>query len=169
VVGPAGESDLELLSTVAALFANLKLRRAYFEAFNPIVDTPFESRNAESPLRQQRLYQASYLLRDYGFELEELPFLNNGQLPEDRDPKRAYADLHYQADPLEINHVPKEMLLRIPGIGPRAAESILHARVEKELKELGQLQRLGILAEQAAPYIQLAGKRPIQQPPLFTT
>jgi predicted DNA-binding helix-hairpin-helix protein len=168
VVGPAGESDLELLSTVSTLFSNLRLRRAYFEAFNPIVDTPFENQVAESPLRQQRLYQASYLLRDYGFDLEELPFQGNGQLPEDRDPKRAYADLHYRDQPLEINQASKLILMRIPGIGLRAASSITAARRVKNLRELGQLRRLGILAEQAAPYILLCGKRPIQQPPLFT-
>lgn len=168
VVGPAGESDLELLGTVAALFSKVGLRRAYFEAFNPISDTPFESLRPESPLRQQRLYQASYLLRDYGFDLEELPFRSDGQLPDDRDPKQAYADLHYQEQPLELNHAAREHLLRIPGIGHQSADAIIQARRRGRLREVGQLRQLGILAERTTPYILLDGKRPPRQAPLFS-
>jgi predicted DNA-binding helix-hairpin-helix protein len=168
VVGPAGESDLELLGTVAALFDNAKLRRAYFEAFNPIVDTPFEDLPPEKPLRQHRLYQASYLLRDYGFDLEELPFQSNGQLPVDRDPKQAYAELHFQEKPLELNRASREHLLRIPGIGLRSADTIIGLRKKHRISDIGQLQRAGILAERTAPYILLDGKRPHHQKPLFT-
>lgn len=167
VVGPAGESDLELLGTVAALFDQAKLRRAYFEAFNPIVDTPFEDLPPEKPLRQHRLYQASYLLRDYGFDIEELPFQSNGQLPVDRDPKQAYADLHYQEKPLELNRASREHLLRIPGIGLRSADTIIGLRRKHRISDIGQLQRAGILAERTAPYILLDGKRPHHQKPLF--
>jgi predicted DNA-binding helix-hairpin-helix protein len=167
VVGPAGESDLELLSTVTSLFTSAKLRRAYFEAFNPIVDTPFENLQPEKPLRQHRLYQASYLLRDYGFDLEDLPFQSNGQLPENRDPKQAYADRHYHANPLELNRASREQLLRIPGIGLRSVEAIIGMRKQHRLSDLGQLRRIGILAERTAPYILLDGKRPLYQKALF--
>lgn len=167
VVGPAGESDLELLDTVAALFTKAKLRRAYFEAFNPIVDTPFEHLPPEKPIRQHRLYQASYLLRDYGFDFEDLPFQPNGQLPEDRDPKQAYADLHFQEKPLELNRASRKHLLRIPGIGPRSADTIIRIRKQHRLCDIAQLQRAGILAERTAPYILLDGKRPLYQKALF--
>ncbi len=167
VVGPAGESDLELLSTVAALFSEAKLRRAYFEAFNPITDTPFEDLPPEKPLRQQRLYQASYLLRDYGFDLEDLPFQSDGQLPEACDPKQAYAELHYREKPLDLNRASRQQLLRIPGIGMQAAEAILRTRKQHRLRELGQLCKLGIVAERTAPYILLDGSRPPQQHSLF--
>jgi predicted DNA-binding helix-hairpin-helix protein len=167
VVGPAGESDLELLNTVSALFSHLKLRRVYFEAFNPIVDTPFESLPPERPLRQHRLYQASYLLRDYGFELEDLPFQSNGQLPEEHDPKQAYADLNFKETPLEINLAPRERLLRIPGIGLQSADAIIRARQQHCLREFGQLRQHGILTERCAPYILLDGKRPTYQKSLF--
>ena len=168
VVGPAGESDLELLGTVATLFSNLRLQRAYFEAFNPIADTPFENLRPETPLRQQRLYQASYLLRDYGFDLEEMPFQSDGQLPHDRDPKQAYADLHYHEHPVEINQVAREHLLRIPGIGQHSADAIIQARRKCRLRDVGQLRRLGILAERSSPYILLDGKRPPRQTALFS-
>jgi predicted DNA-binding helix-hairpin-helix protein len=167
VVGPAGESDLELLNTVSALFSHLELRRAYFEAFNPIVDTPFEDLQPEQPLRQHRLYQASYLLRDFGFELEELPFQPDGYLPVDRDPKHAFADLTFIETPLELNKAPRERLLRIPGIGLKSADAIIRARQQHRLRDIGQLRQLGILAERSAPYILLDGKRPTHQKTLF--
>src|SRR5512135_1830576 len=70
VVGAAGESDLEILSTTAYLLQQLKLTRTYFSAFSPIADTPLENQSAENPWREHRLYQASFLIRDYKFEME---------------------------------------------------------------------------------------------------
>src|SRR3990172_5662016 len=71
VVGAAGESDLEILGTVSHLFRSLGLARTYFEAFTPVENTPPEDYPAEDLRRQQRLYEASFLLRDYGFDLED--------------------------------------------------------------------------------------------------
>ena len=79
VAGGADESDLELLTTTTWLTKNVNLKRAYFSAFHPIPDTPLENKPAVDPLREHRLYQASFLLRDYGFDLEELPFSNSGK------------------------------------------------------------------------------------------
>ncbi len=74
VVGPAGERDVEILSTTEFLHRQLKLARVYFSAFRPIPDTPLDNEPATDPARQFRLYQASFLLRDYEFDVEELPF-----------------------------------------------------------------------------------------------
>jgi predicted DNA-binding helix-hairpin-helix protein len=163
VVGAAGESDLELLTTSSHLIQNANLRRAYFEAFDPVPDTPLASHPAENPLRQQRLYEASFLLRDYGFDLEEMPFQVNGQLPLDRDPKTAWADQALRHSPLELNTAERQALLRIPGIGPKSAEAILQARRRQRIRDLGQLRRLGIRVAKAVPYILLDSKPPLQQ------
>ena len=167
VVGAAGESDLELLSTVERLFRQWKLRRTYFEAFNPIADTPLENHPAESLTRQNRLYEASYLLRDYGFDLEELHFTPDGKLPLDRDPKQCYADEVLRTNPIELNQAEPGLLMRVPGIGPKGCERIVRARHERRLVDLSQLRGMGILAERAAPYILLDGRMPIRQLPLF--
>ncbi|MEJ2012944.1 MAG: radical SAM protein [Anaerolineales bacterium] len=167
VVGAAGESDLELLSTVERLFRGMKLRRTYFEAFSPVEDTPLENHPAESVTRQQRLYEASYLLRDYGFDLEELPFDAQGKLPLERDPKRCYADEVLRQAPVDLNRAEPGQLLRVPGIGPKGCERIVRARRERRLVDLSQLRGMGILAERAAPYILLDGRLPAQQLPLF--
>ena len=60
---------------------NVRIKRAYYSAFFPIRDTPLENKAAVDPVREHRLYQASFLLRDYGFDLEDMPFLQDGNLP----------------------------------------------------------------------------------------
>jgi predicted DNA-binding helix-hairpin-helix protein len=167
VAGGADESDLELLTTTAWLNKNVGLKRAYYSAFHPIQDTPLENKPAVDPLREHRLYQASFLLRDYGFDLEELPFTGNGNLPLPSDPKLAWAQVNLAEKPLEINRAGRRELLRIPGIGPKGADAILLARRQSKLRDIATLRKMGIVAERAAPFLLLDGKRAIYQPTLF--
>jgi predicted DNA-binding helix-hairpin-helix protein len=167
VVGAVGESDLELLSTTEKLYKNLHLRRAYFSAFRPITDTPLENHPAENPLRQHRLYQASFLLRDYGFDLEELPLEPTGNLPLGADPKLAWARANLAEAPVEINQATRRELLRIPGIGPKGAEAILSARRQDHLRDLSSLTKLGLNSARLSPYVLLDGRRPVYQIALF--
>ncbi|MEJ5225171.1 MAG: helix-hairpin-helix domain-containing protein, partial [Anaerolineales bacterium] len=163
VAGGADESDLELLSTTAWLHKNVGLARAYFSAFHPIPDTPLENKAAVHPMREHRLYQASFLMRDYGFEMEELPFAPDGNLPLDTDPKLAWARAHLSETPLEINRAGRSQLLRVPGIGPKGAAAILAARRSGKLRDLSALKALGVLTERAAPFVLLDGQRPARQ------
>lgn len=167
VVGAVGENDVELLTTSEYLFRQLHLARTYYSAFNPVSDTPLQEQPAENPVRQQRLYQASFLLRDYGFGLEDLPFEQTGFLPLHIDPKKAWAEQNLSERPLEINHAEREQLLRIPGIGPKKVEALLSARCHGPIRDTGELQRLGIPLQKAAPYILIDGKRPPLQPTLW--
>lgn len=164
VVGGVGESDLELLSAAEYLYRNAGLTRTYFSAFRPISDTPFENNDAENPLREHRLYQASFLLRDYGFDLEDLPFTDAaGNLPLTADPKQAWADMHLGDAPVELNRASREELLRVPAIGPKSADKILRERRRGAVRTLTDLKKLGVHATRAAPYILLDGRRPAQQ------
>ncbi len=167
VVGAVGETDLELLSTAEYLYKHLSLQRAYFSAFNPVPDTPLEHLPRASKLRQHRLYQASFLFRDYGFDLEEMPFTDSGNLPLDTDPKTAWAQVALRDAPIEVNRAEKEALLRIPGIGPKGAETILRARRRSTLREVGDLQAIGVQTKRLKPFVLLDGKRPSYQLPLF--
>lgn len=160
VVGAVGENDLELLTTSNYLYRQLSLRRTYFSAFNPIADTPLENQPATLPIREARLYEASFLLRDYGFDLEELPFDPSGNLPHHIDPKAAWAVQNLSERPIELNRASRQELLRIPGIGPKNAAIILNARRQNKLQDLSDLTKLGIHARRAAPYILLDGHRP---------
>jgi len=163
VAGGAGESDLELLTTTDYLYRQLHLRRAYFSAFDPIPDTPLENQPAVPAQREHRLYQSSFLLRDYGFDLEELPFDSDGNLPISSDPKLAWAQANLAEHPVEINHANRQELLRIPGIGPHLANTILYTRRQVKITNISVLSKMGISVTRAAPFILLNGKRPTYQ------
>lgn len=163
VVGPAGEADRELLVTVDRLYRQANLSRAYYSAFNPVAGTAFEHLPATNPARQHRLYQADWLLRFYGFSVLELPFDPQGNLPLTADPKLVWAKVHLQHRPVEVNRAGRGELLRVPGIGPKSADAILSARRKGRLSDLRQLERLGVQAGRAAPFVLLNGRRPAYQ------
>lgn len=168
VVGAVGDTDHELLSLSNQLYREHGLTRAYYSGFSPVIQTPFENLPATNPLREHRLYQASFLLRDYGWNVEDLPFLLDGNMRLDMDPKRAWAERYLREPPIEIMTASREQLLRVPGIGPVGAEAILRARRRGRLTELAHLKKLNIHApEQAAPFILLDGHRPAVQMQLF--
>jgi len=167
VAGGSDESDLELLNTTQWLMKNVRLKRAYFSAFHPILDTPLENKTAVNPMREHRLYQASFLLRDYGFDLEDLPFTADENLPLHTDPKLAWATQNLTHAPIELNRADKRDLLKIPGIGIKGADAILNIRRTAKLRELSALKKLGILADRAAPFILMDGKRPASQLAMF--
>jgi len=167
VAGGSDESDLELLSITNWLNKNVSLKRAYFCAFHPIHDTPLENKPAVDPMREHRLYQASFLLRDYGFDLEDLPFTNGRDLPLHTDPKQAWAEMNLIHQPIELNKAEKHELIKIPGIGIKGAEAILKARRTTRIRDLSALKKLGILTERAAPYVLLDGRKASLQMSLF--
>jgi predicted DNA-binding helix-hairpin-helix protein len=167
VAGGAGESDLELLTATSYLYRNLHLKRAYFSRFNPVPDTPLENQPPVPPIREHRLYQASFLLRDYDFDLEELPFENDGSLPSQTDPKQAWAQRNLAGRPVEINRAERHELLRVPGIGPKGVDAILKARRQSRLRDLSALRALGVVIKHAAPFLLLDGKQATYQPALL--
>ena len=168
VVGVVGDTDQELLSLSNRLYRQFGLTRAYYSGFSPVIQTPFENLPATDPLREHRLYQASFLLRDYGWKVEDLPFLTDGNMELALDPKRAWAERYLREAPVEIMRASREQLLRVPGIGPKGASAILQARRQGRLTEIVHLRQLNIRApEQSAPYILLDGHRPYTQMSLF--
>ncbi len=158
VISAVGETDLDLLSTTEYLYKQLQLKRTYYSSFSPIPDTPLENVPPGSPQREFRLYEASFLLRDYGFGLEELPFNCDGHLPLNIDPKLAWAQQNLADHPVEINRLDRQELLRIPGIGPKGARAILDARRQYKLQRPEQLQGIGINLKRASPFILINGK-----------
>ncbi|HRE46126.1 MAG TPA: radical SAM protein [Aggregatilineales bacterium] len=168
VVGAVGDTDLELLGLSDHLYAQASLTRVYYSAFSPVGQTPLETTAPTDPLRTHRLYQASFLLRDYGWNVEELPFQGDGNMRLEVDPKRAWAEEHLPHAPVEIMTADRAALLRVPGIGVSGAEAILTAREKGAIRDLSALRKLGIRApEQAAPFILLGGRRVETQGRLF--
>lgn len=160
VVGAADETDREVMRTTHWLYRELDLARAYFSAFQPIVDTPLEDRPPTPLIREHRLYQADFLLRRYGFEFDDLVFDEDGNLPRSFDPKMIWALTHPELFPVEVNLASREELLRVPGIGPRSAARILKLRRQGRFCSLQGLSEIGAVAKRAAPFILLDGRQP---------
>jgi predicted DNA-binding helix-hairpin-helix protein len=165
VVGAVGDTDVELLSLSNSLHRHLGLTRAYFSAFHPVLQTPLENVAPTDPMREFRLYQSSFLLRDYNWEVEDLPFNDNGNLPMTVDPKQAWADAHLRDHPVDLRTAQRNQLMRVPGIGPKGADAIIESRAQGKITELVHLRKIGIATpEKTAPYVLIDGRRPpIQQ------
>ena len=167
VVGAAGESDREILAAAHRLYRDVDLRRVYFSAFQPIEGTPLEEQSSTKPLREHRLYQSDFLMRQYGFRFGDLIFDEQGHLPLEADPKQVWANSHPEMFPLEVGRASRAELLRVPGIGPKSVMRIVNGRRQHSFRTLRDLKRVGVVAERAAPYVLLEGKRPAYQLPLW--
>jgi len=158
VVGAAGESDRELLLTTQWLYRDLELRRVYFGAFRPVPGTPLDGREPTPFVREQRLKEADWLLRHYGFQTDELPYDGVGLLPLHLDPKLAWALAHPERFPVELNSADETQLLRVPGLGPLSIRRILRLRREHRFREPEQLKGLGGAASRALDFVTLDGR-----------
>ncbi|MDD5067182.1 MAG: putative DNA modification/repair radical SAM protein [bacterium] len=158
VVGAARESDKELLLTTTQLYKDYNLYRVYFSAFQPFQGTPLENLQPVPLIREHRLYQADFLLRKYGFRLDDIFFNNTGDLSLDKDPKTVWVEHHPEMFPLEVNKADLGQLIRIPGIGPLSARKLLDLRVRSKFRRIGELRSCGIRIEQARNYLLVSGQ-----------
>lgn len=159
VVGAAGETDAEIIRSVAWMYKHVGLHRAYYSAFVPVENTPLDGLAATLPARENRLYQADWLVRHYGFKVDELPFDEDGRLPLDIDPKLAWAQKNSDFFPIELNEAEMDELLRVPGIGRLSAERLLKARQMERLNSPRDVEKLGVLVRRAWRYVVVGGKR----------
>ncbi|MBA3522161.1 MAG: radical SAM protein [Gemmatimonadales bacterium] len=159
VVGATPDTDRTLLDTVAGLEADGGIHHAHFSAFRPISDTPMEGVPATPALREQRLYQAEYLLREYGFAPDEVVYDPSGNLPLSLDPKSAWALGNPERFPVEVGTASYDELLRVPGIGPLAAHRIVVQRGSTVFRSLADLRGLGVVTTRAAGFLTLRGRR----------
>jgi len=159
VVGAAGERDQEILALVARLERGELLHHAHFSAFQPVAGTPMEGEKPTPATREFRLYQAEHLLRQYGFRYEELVFQSDGNLPLDHDPKTAWALRHPELFPLELLATPHELLLRVPGVGPKAALTLVQERRRSVIRGAEDLRRFGVDTCRAGYFLTLRGRR----------
>ena len=159
VVGATPDTDRTLIDTVARLQSGGGIHHAHFSAFRPIADTPMEDVPAAPALREHRLYQADYLLHDYGFTAAEVVFEPTGNLPLSVDPKTAWALAHPERFPVEVTRADYEALLRVPGIGPVAARRLVDERAGVTLRGLKDLRALGVVTTRAGGFLTLRGRR----------
>ncbi len=145
IVGADGASDAAILRRSAQLYAAFDLRRVYYSAFSPIPDSSANLPLAEPPLmREHRLYQADWLTRFYGFEVDEILDQRSGDMLDLAvDPKLAWALRHRERFPVDVNRADRESLLRVPGLGTRSVDRILAMRPLRRLRleDVGRLAR----------------------------
>lgn len=159
VVGATPDDDKTILGTVSRLHQGGEVHHVHFSAFRPIINTPMENIAGTPVLREQRLYQAEYLLRDYAFTADEIVFGADGNLPLARDPKVSWALGHPERFPVEVGTASFEELIRVPGIGRISARRIVTERRTTAFRSAADLQKLGVRANQAAGFLTLQGKR----------
>jgi predicted DNA-binding helix-hairpin-helix protein len=159
VVGATPDTDRSLLNTITGLKTGGALHHPHFSAFRPISDTPLEGAPAAPALREHRLYQAAYLLGDYGFTPEEVVYEPSGNLPLSLDPKSAWALAHPELFPVEVTTASYEDLVRVPGIGPVVARRLIAERRTVTFRGLGDLRKLGVVATRAGGFLVLRGRR----------
>ena len=161
IVGADDTTDAQMLATTARLYRRYKLSRVYYSAFSPIEHASALLPPAAPPLaREHRLYQADWLLRHYGFEVDEITAGGEaGMLDLDIDPKLAWALKHRAVFPVCVNTGAREMLLRVPGLGKRAVDRIISARRHTKLRA-AEVQRLTRAFKRAAPFLITADHHP---------
>lgn len=153
IVGATPEDDFQILALSSALYRTLDLKRVFFSAYLPVVqDYRLPGGSAVQLDREHRLYQADWLMRFYKFDASELIDGEHPYLESDIDPKAAWALKHLDLFPVEVNTAPLEILLRVPGIGPRGARRIVRARRSCTLRE-SELRKMGIVYKRARYFI----------------
>ncbi|MDO9451580.1 MAG: putative DNA modification/repair radical SAM protein [Stagnimonas sp.] len=165
IVGADASSDRKILQTSTNLYGNYKMRRVYYSAFSPIPDAAKSLPLMAPPLiREHRLYQADWLLRFYGFTVEDIaPVDGQENLALDIDPKAAWALRNREVFPVDVQRAPRETLLKVPGLGVKTVDRILALRRHKTLR-YEDLVRLKAPMKKAAPFVTLADHKPRAQP-----
>lgn len=127
IIGASPESDGQILKLTESLYRNMGLRRVYYSSYVPVVQSSKLPAVGAGLLREHRLYQADWLIRFYGFDVNEI-CAEGENLSNEYDPKCAWALKNMHLFPIEINSAPLEVLLRVPGIGAKSAYRITEAR-----------------------------------------
>lgn len=153
IVGATATPDEEILKTASQLYNTQKLRRVYYSAYSPIPHADAQLPGKSPPLvREHRLYQADWLLRFYGFDVNELVVADDRNLDLKIDPKFAWALANRHRFPIDVNKAPREELLRIPGIGARTVSRILEIRTVRSLR-VADLKRLRVAWNRAQAFV----------------
>jgi len=158
IVGATSESDLEILGKSESLYNNYSLKRVFYSAYIPVNKDRLLPTIKTPPLvRENRLYQADWLLRFYNYKVDDLLNKDNPNFNILLDPKADWALRHLDEYPKEINEASYYDLLKIPGIGPKNARKIISTRKYYKL-EFKDLKKMNISLKRAKYFILCNGK-----------
>lgn len=165
IIGASPETDYHLIKTTQHLYQSYDLKRVFFSAYVPLnEDSALPALDTPVPLlREHRLYQADWLLRFYGFQADELLSEERPNFNELLDPKCEWALRHLELFPVEINRAPYDMVLRIPGVGPKSAARIMQARRYGSI-DFPHLKKMGVVLKRAHYFITCGGKMMYKTP-----
>lgn len=156
IIGASPETDGQILKLTEALYRNMGLRRVYYSSYVPVVQSSLLPTVGAGLLREHRLYQADWLIRFYGFDVDEI--VGEGEnLSKEYDPKCAWALRNMQLFPVEVNTAPLASLLRVPGIGAKSAYKIVEARKYGKL-DFEHLVKMRVVLKRAKHFITCKGK-----------
>ncbi len=160
IVGVTPVPDRTIIERSSTLYRQFKLRRVYYSAFSPIPDSSSKLPLIAPPLvRENRLYQADWLMRFYGFKAGEITSESQPNLDLALDPKLAWALRNRHWFPVNVNKAPKHLLLRVPGFGVKNVDRILQARRWSAIR-LADLVRIRVSLKKALPFIETADHHP---------
>lgn len=159
IIGATPETDLTLIKTTQKLYQSYDLKRVFYSAYIPLnEDKDLPSLHSDVPLlREHRLYQADWLLRFYGFQADELLTEERPNFNEKVDPKCDWALRHLGQFPVEVQTASYDLLLRIPGVGPKSAKRIVEARRYGSL-DFNSLKKIGVVLKRAHYFITCNGR-----------
>ena len=154
IVGATSDSDKDILHLTSALYKRPSMKRVYYSGFVPVngYDKRLPALKQPPLVRENRLYQADWLLRFYNFKVDEIVDDSYPDLDLEIDPKLAWALRHPEAFPVDINRADYEMLLRVPGLGVKSAKMILTARRYSRLGT-SHLKQIGVVLKKAQYFI----------------
>ncbi len=154
IIGATPETDQQILQMSDQFYKGFKLKRVYYSGYVPVLsDSRLPALNTAVPMvRENRLYQADWLMRFYHFKVNEIVNHDNPLLDLDIDPKLSWAIRNLQEFPVDINKADLRMILRVPGIGVQSAQKIVAARAFRKLN-WDQLKKLGIAVNRARYFI----------------
>ena len=159
IIGASPESDYDILNLSQRLYRHQALKRVYYTAYLPVNGTGTKLSDITEPplLRENRLYQADWLIRLYGFEIDDVVRSESPYLDLKIDPKQAFALQHPAVFPVDVNSADREMILKVPGIGLRSADRIVRLRRRGRIR-FEHLKQMGVVISRAGPYIRCDGQ-----------
>lgn len=168
IVGATAETDKDILQLSSALYgmsdsvdgqlikrdSTPKMRRVYYSGYVSVntYDKRLPVLKQPPLVRENRLYQADWLMRFYEFKVEEIVDEANANLDLEVDPKLAWALRHPEVFPIDINHADYEMILRVPGIGVKTATLIVNSRRFNRITSY-HLKKMGAVMKKAKYFI----------------
>ncbi|KQM64151.1 biotin synthase [Sphingomonas sp. Leaf17] len=164
IVGADAATDGDIVRKASSLYDRFGMRRVYYSAFSPIPDASAVLPLQRPPLmREHRLYQSDWLMRFYDYSPAEVVAAADdatGMLPLDIDPKLAWALKFRGSFPVDVNRAPRELLLRVPGLGVKAVNAILTSRRRRRLR-LEDVARLTVSIAKLRPFLIADDWRPV--------